>query len=525
MSPLQHYSVRVLRRWPVIVALALVGVVASAAWFLATATTSYTATSALSTQSSERGPEQDAVLALGYVDYFNQESYQELLRRESGIPADVTLTAMTGATSPILYISATGTDEQAARAAATVATNTFQEDVRASLVEERRRAADDLQAEIDRNSAELASGVVLQDVQVNIVLDQIRSLQGRLTDTLADNTNHLKPLQSEPGVSTSTESPILGVATGAAGGAVLGVLIALLLVVTDPRVRNRSDVPYRLGIDVLADLVRVAPVERARLVHTLANSLRLGGTADRTVVAVVAPRGSAAARRLARELAGAASARRKQAVLVRADLTVPDARPGFLDVLAERTDARTALLSGSDGLWVLPVGRQTGDRAWSIVAPEQVTEIIDEVAESCPLVVLEAPPLLEVPESQIVCAAADRVLLVLEQGATSWSDAREAIRLLEQVHTSLDGVVIDKPHFDGSREVLVPLTPADPLPEAPAENSVDTADEPPASVTELDPNGYTQRTVPSPRPRPSVVSVGAGSENHQHPRADASDHG
>lgn len=519
MSPLQHYSVRVLRRWRVIVALALVGALASAVWFVATTTTSYTATAALTTQSAERGPEQDAVLALGYVDYFNQESYQELLRRQAAIPADVTLSAMTGATSPILYISATGPDEQAARAAAAVATDTFRNDVREALIEERRRAADDIQAEIDRNEAELTGPATLQDVQVNVVLDQIRSLQGRLTDTLADNTNHLKPLQSEPGVSISAEGPVLAVATGTVGGAVLGMLVALLLVVTDSRIRNRSDVQHRLGVDVLAELDRVAPAERSRLVHTLGNSLRLGGTADRRVVAVVAPHGSAAARRLARELAGAASARRKQAVLVRADLTVPDSRPGFLDALAERTDARAALLSGSDGVLVLPVGRQTGDRAWSIAEPEQVTEILDEVAENSRLVVLEAPPVLEVPESQVVCAAADRVLLVLEQGMTRWGDAREAIRLLGQVHAPLTGVVIDKPQFGESREVLLPLTEVETRADIPVVAPADTVGEEPG----LDVPESAEDTVPS--PRPPAVPVGASSENHQHPRADAPDHG
>jgi hypothetical protein len=512
MSPLQQHTVRVLRRWPVIVVLALVGAATSAAWFFTTATTTYTATAALSTQSSERGPEQDAVLALGYVDYFNQDSYQELLRRETGIPANVTLAAMTGATSPILYISASGPDEQAVRAAAALATDSFRNDVRESLIEERRRAAEDIQAEIDRNEAELVGPVVLQDVQVNIVLDQIRSLQGRLTDILADNTNHLKPLQSEPGVASTTENPLVATVTGAAGGALLGVLVALLLAVTDSRVRNGADVPARLGVDVLADIAGVAPAERARVVRNLANSLRGGGRPDRTVVAVVAPHGSAAARRLAGELASAGSARRRQAVLVRTDLTAPDIRPGFLDALADRTRARAALLTRADGVLVLPVGRKTGDRAWSLVAPEQVSEIIDDVAAGRPLAVLDAPPLLEAPESQVVCAAADRVLLVLEQDTTSWADAREALRLLGQVDAAVSGVVLDKPHFDSRREVLVPGEGG----------HVGTGGEP------AEPTGDANapRPVPAPRPQPwAAVPVGAASENHHQPQVDVPGHG
>ncbi|OLS97850.1 hypothetical protein BJF90_42215 [Pseudonocardia sp. CNS-004] len=540
MSPLQQYTVRVLRRWPVIVVLALVGAASSVAWFFTTATTSYTATAALSTQSSERGPEQDAVLALGYVDYFNQDSYQELLRRDAGIPANITLEAMTGATSPILYISATGADEQAVRSAATVATDTFRNDVRENLIADRRRTAEDIQAEIDRNTAELTGPEVLQDVQVNIVLDQIRSLQGRLTDVLADNTNHLKPLQSEPGMASSTENPLVATVTGAVGGALLGVLVALLLAVTDSRVRNRTDVRARLGEDAVAELADVAPAERARLVRNLANALRLGGPSERTVVAVVAPRDSAAARRLARELAAAGASRRTHAVLVRADVTAPDeAWPGFLDALAGQADARASLMAAPDGLLVLPSGRfddrggGVARRSWSLVAPDQVTEIVDEIAVDCRLAVLAAPPLLEAPESQVVCAAADRVILVLERDRSRWSDAREAVRLLADVHAPIAGIVIDEPQFDGPPDPLRPLT-------ADVADVVDTAgvgdpivpepygdDGVALRTTELDlpdDDESAENPTPSPRPRLSAVPAGAPSENHQVPRPGAPDH-
>ncbi len=86
MTPLQMHTRRVLRRWRLIVALAVLGALAGGLWSMLARSASWTATSALTTQSQTRAPEQDAVLALGYVDYFNQESYQELLRSQTGIP-------------------------------------------------------------------------------------------------------------------------------------------------------------------------------------------------------------------------------------------------------------------------------------------------------------------------------------------------------------------------------------------------------------------------------------------------------
>ena len=106
MSPLRKYTLRVAKWWVLVVVLATAGGALAALWSVSTATTTWTATAALTSQSQERSPDQDGILALGYVDYFNQDSYQQLLRAQAGIPDEVSLSAKTGASSPILYIQA-----------------------------------------------------------------------------------------------------------------------------------------------------------------------------------------------------------------------------------------------------------------------------------------------------------------------------------------------------------------------------------------------------------------------------------
>lgn len=445
MSPLQHYTKRVLRRWYVVVALTVVGAVVSGIWAMTTATTAWTATAALTTQSQTRAPEQDAVLALGYVDYFNQDSYQQLLRTNAGIPEGVELSAKTGATSPILYIEAAGSDEDAVRAAAAAAAETFRNDVRTSLVDERQRAVADLQKQVDDYVAALQQRG-RTPTEMSVILDQIRSLQGNLTEIQSDNTNLLKPLQSVPGTASVAPGPVTEIVTGAVGGALLGVLLALLLAVLDNRLRHGDDVRQGLGVETLAELDRkLAPAQRTRKLENLANALSLVSANGPAVVAVAGIRHSAA--EFARELALSGSARRSGTLLVLADLRTPALRTGrgLVDVLDRRSDVTATRVVDPDGLLVLRAGDPSGRDPHALIEPDRLVEVVQEASALHGLVVLVAPPLLEASEGQVVCAAADQVILVVERGVSSTADAREALTLLRDVRAPVAGVVVDDP--------------------------------------------------------------------------------
>jgi Mrp family chromosome partitioning ATPase len=455
MSPLRKYTLRVARWWVLVVVLAVAGGGLAALWSFTTTTTTWTATTALSSQSQLRAPEQDGVLAIGYVDYFNQDSYQQLLRAKAGVPDDVSLSAQTGASSPIIYISASGPSEDVVRDAATSATEVFREDVRQSLVAERRRAADDLQGEIDRN-VEALNSLARTDVEKNVILDQIRSLQGRLTEFLADDTNHLKQLQPAPGVSSSTPSPMVDIVSGVFGGAVLGMLLALVLAAFDRRVRNVEEVQEAAGVPVLAELRREDDL--GVCLQNLLNAVTSaeGGTA---VVAVVSARRTAGLAVFARELAITWPARRGGALHVLADMRYPghgyDGSPGLVDVLNGRTSVFDTAVARTEGLWELPPGDATGVDPYALVDPRRVARVLRDGASAVTLVVVEAPPLLEAPESQLICAAVDQVVLLVDERSTSIDDIPKALDLVRSTKAHVAGIVID-----GTRGGLADRQPA-----------------------------------------------------------------
>ncbi|MFC4949910.1 Wzz/FepE/Etk N-terminal domain-containing protein [Pseudonocardia sp. GCM10023141] len=443
MTFLHKYGMPVLRRWPLILVITLIATAASVTWALTKASPVWTATAALTTQSQNRAPEQDAVLSLGYVDYFNQSTYQQLLRSEASIPNDIVLKATTGAASPILYVNATAATPERARSAAAAAAAGFQEDVRRSLVAERTREVGDLQTQVDANVKELQQPGTTA-AEGNVILDQIRSLQGRITDIGSDATNHIKQLQPEPGLTNSTPSQVVNIAAGAAGGLVLGLLLALLLARLDDRVRSGDDI-RSTGLEPLADLTGLqSAAARVRSVETIVNGLSLVSTGS-TVVTVVSPQRGPAGSRFAHELASTFASRRSGSLLIRADLrgSIGASAQGLVEVLCGRIRMSAAVVIQRTGLTVLPAGNLAGRDPYAVVEPDRFVELVGEAARGYGLIVIDASPLDEAPESQVICAASDRVVVVVERGTASRRHLREAQRLLSDVHARVAGVVVD----------------------------------------------------------------------------------
>ena len=538
LSPAQHFAARAWRRWPIIAAVAVIGGVAAGTWSVATAHTTWTGTTALTTQSQNRAPDQDAVLALGYVDYFNQSTYQELLRSRANVPDDVTLSAKTGATSPIFYIIASGSSEERVRAAAIEATNQYRNDVRDSLLAERREAVGDLQAEIDRNIAE-AQRPERTDAERGVILEQIRSLQGRLTEFEADNTNLIKQLQTEPGVASSRPSPVIDIVTGLLAGAVIGVALAILLAAVDDRLRTGHDLGQRLGLRTFADFGRDVPAAtRRRVLANVVNEMGLSNTEGRgKVVAVVAARRTRSSSALARELAELLAARRTDTLLILGDFQIgPDialaGRHGLVDVLAGDEAMTMEVVRHVAGYDVLPSG-SPGSRSeadsFTVVEPQRLAAVMEQARETTDVTIIDVPPVLQASESELFCANADHVIVVVESGESRVADLREALALLSALDAPVAGAVIELPddhrHFSpivleeqASNGAASPeLVPALPWQQGMTDAEM-ASEHPPENGAEAVPEAYRARPVTG-----NATSNGVGDPDGEAPAEVAAD--
>ena len=74
-----------------------------------------------------------------------------------------------------------------------------------------------------------------------------------------------------------------------------------------------------------------------------------------------------------------------------------------------------------------------------------VASLLDQVgSRSDALVIVDAPPILEHPESKLLLGCTDQVVLVLRAGHTTRRQAKAALRLIEQSGVPVLGTVLNR---------------------------------------------------------------------------------
>lgn len=467
MSPLQVQLDRLRRRRGLILVITAIAVIAAVAFSVLQPTT-YVGTATLTVSSSGRGPEQDAILAQGYVEYFNEESAKSALEVAAELAPDVTFAARIAASSPIVYVEATATDPQVAATSAQRLTETFREQINNGVQAAADRAMADLRTQIDEAQARLAD---LPESERPVVTDQISSLQGRILDIQSDAIdNQLKDLQLTPAVTSSPPNVITNGILALFGGLILGAALALALAGAEDRLANSQEVRRRLGLDTLAVVhyggSGASSGERAEQLKGLANVVSLSDMSQPATLAVTAVRSTRLSAQVAEAVAVYRAQQGQRTMLIRADLNASrqrsqSDRPGLGDFLAGAPGIRLQPMVFRDsmsGMLVLPAGAALED-PYSLFAPDRFVNAVEQAGRLADLVVIDAPSVIDAAESQVVCAAADRTILVLEEGVTRASDAIEACQRLERVHAVLLGAVIGRsgPLMPGSRREERPL--------------------------------------------------------------------
>jgi capsular exopolysaccharide synthesis family protein len=117
---------------------------------------------------------------------------------------------------------------------------------------------------------------------------------------------------------------------------------------------------------------------------------------------------------------------------------------GLTDVLAGKVRPGDALLHiGPQGLFLMPTGPIVENQV-ELLGSDHMARILDELADGVDLVIIDAPPILDVPDSQAMARFVDGVLLVLDGAATTKSQVIRALRELDVVHATVLGGVLNK---------------------------------------------------------------------------------
>lgn len=109
-------------------------------------------------------------------------------------------------------------------------------------------------------------------------------------------------------------------------------------------------------------------------------------------------------------------------------------RASFVDVLHEAADPQ--------GLVILPAG-QLPPNPTELLTSARFKEAIEALTETH-MVIVDAPPLLAVPDASVVATRLDGALLVLDAESTTRDELRHAVQALQRVHAPILGAVLNR---------------------------------------------------------------------------------
>ncbi|HEY2723622.1 MAG TPA: hypothetical protein VGI84_02940 [Pseudonocardiaceae bacterium] len=492
MSPLRNQLDRLRRRAWLVIAITFLATLGAVAASLGQQST-YTGRATLTIVSTDRAPEQDAPLAQGYAEYFNEVSYQQVLAKKAGVPSDVTFSARTAATSPIVYVEATAKNSATASSAAATMAKAFVDDLNSHLQADNDGTLADLRNQVNSERA-LLDTLRESSPEAQLATETILSLQNQINTLQTNTTNKLRPLQLNAGVSENSPNVAQDGALGLVGGLILGCVAALAFAGVENRMSTAHEVRDQLGLETLAVVPggRSKTSTRVERLKRLANIVSLSDLHGSATVAVTSPRSTPGTAVVAEGLAYYRAIQGERTLLMRANLHQPargfrrrDDRPapaGLADLLAgpQQIGLEGKLAPGwCPTMKVLPAGNSQDD-PYALFGRDRFAELVQRGADVADLVVIEAPGIIDAAEGQVICAAADRTILVIEEDATRAADAAEACQLLEQVEATVLGVVIVGSNADrGEQLAETPDTRPAPMPptngyQGPSEHLLDT---------------------------------------------------
>lgn len=455
------------RRW-LVAGVSVLAVLIAAAVSLSKPTT-YTSTATLMVVSQNRAPEQDSILTVGYVNFFNVPQYQEQLRQRAGIPAEITFEAQSVAASPLMYISATSPDPSELQAAAGRMAEAFQNEINDRMQAKRDAAIAAVRKPFD--DIRQSGGVVPEQALIQ--------MQDRISAINGDNSNDLQILRVDSTAVASSRNEAVLLPLALVGGLVVGVLLALALGALARRLESEGEVSARTGLRTLGSIPGDGDPDQVQSVQRLANLVALS-VPHPAVVVLTSARPSDAVAALGRELGA------QRATQVVRTLVVDAALPGE---------------GGSDAAEGNPAAVIAGRRVVPFedllapggeLDPERIRATLQGLREAVDLTIVVVPGLLEVVAGQAICAAADRTVIVVEPGVSRRDDVVAVARRVTEVNGQLLGAVVVSPGFsDGSPQRVTDVS-AEPDPRSGADpevtdQAVDDRSEPAASTTAPDP--------------------------------------
>jgi capsular exopolysaccharide synthesis family protein len=308
------------------------------------------------------------------------------------------------------------------------------------------------------NAAALANGALAA------LADVIADIE---TQSTADRTPQITvvPLENaEPAAAPTSPDWLRNLLLGAAGGLVLGFVLAILRRALDIRVRTVDDLTQLFGVGVLGRIpkmgkgrggrrgeARAVDGITAEAFRALRTGLRFSSVDDETRSVVITSANQAEGKStIASGLARVMADSGQRTLLIDADLRRPtvakllgiDGAVGLSEVLSHQIPVEDAIRpTATEGLFALPAGHIPPNPS-EMLGSSAMRALIERLAEDY-FVIIDAPPILPVTDASIVATVVDGVVFVVASNRTRRPEVTAARRIVQQVRGRVLGTVLN----------------------------------------------------------------------------------
>ena len=313
-----------------------------------------------------------------------------------------------------------------------------------------------------------AQAAQLADAWVQALQDQVGELDAADGRDPQVQIDRLLPATAP--ASPTSPNPPLNFVVGAVLGLAAGAALALALEALDRRIRGTDDL-QRAGVTPIGSIPKSTGLAKGQRVLEAAgrqdaghfrireafNELRINlqymnPDDPPRIITVTSASPNDGKSTVAANLAVTLAHAGVPVVLVDADLRRPTVATtfdlpqgaGLSDVVVGRAAFADVLHSAVDlqDLVILPAG-QLPPNPTQLLTSERFREAIEALAETH-MVVVDAPPLLAVPDASVVATRLDGALLVLDAESTTRDELHHAVQTLQRVHAPILGAVLNR---------------------------------------------------------------------------------
>ena len=240
----------------------------------------------------------------------------------------------------------------------------------------------------------------------------------------------------------------------------LAALLAILKNRFDKSLHTPNDVAQATGIKIIGTTTRSSDVEQSFLPEHFVNDYQtictnlgmINGHGIPKKLSITSPRPKDGKTTFAINLSMSLARMDKKVLLIDGDLRKADiaylmklsgVSNGLKHVLLGAEPQEFICSTSIEGLDILPSNPCQPSTVYNLIASHRSRDILDSISTQYDHIIIDTPPLLDVPDALLWAKAVDAVILVAYSGHTKSTDIREALDRLAQTGTAVLGTVLN----------------------------------------------------------------------------------